>query len=145
MKSKVTALLAGLLFGAGLLISGMTSPAKVHGFLDVLGRWDPSLAFVMIGAIGVHFLLLRRILALPKPLLSGAFQVPSRAAIDAPLVIGAALFGVGWGLGGVCPGPGIVDAAMGSGYAVVFMLGMTLGIVAELRMFDSSHNRLESA
>ena len=145
MKSKVTALLAGLLFGAGLLISGMTSPAKVRGFLDLFGRWDPSLAFVMIGAIGVHFLVLRRILMLPKPLLSATFQLPSRAAIDAPLVVGAALFGVGWGLGGVCPGPGIVDAAMGSGYAVVFMIGMTLGIVAELRMSDRGRGRLESA
>jgi hypothetical protein len=136
VKSKVTALLAGLLFGAGLLISGMTNPAKVHGFLDLFGRWDPSLAFVMIGAIGVHFLLLRRILVLPKPLLAARFQLPTRTDIDAPLVIGAALFGVGWGLGGVCPGPGIVDAAMGSGYAVVFTLGMTLGIAAELRWFE---------
>ena len=144
MKSKVTALLAGLLFGAGLLISGMTSPAKVRGFLDVFGHWDPSLAFVMIGAIGVHFVLLRRIVALPKPLLQARFQLPSRAAIDAPLVVGAALFGVGWGLGGVCPGPGIVDAAMGSGYAVVFMMGMTLGIVAELRMFEDTQGRFKS-
>lgn len=145
MKSKVTALVAGLVFGAGLLISGMTSPTKVLGFLDVFGRWDPSLAFVMVGAIGVHFLLLRRILVLPKPLLEATFQLPSRAAIDAPLVVGAALFGVGWGLGGVCPGPGIVDAAMGSGYAVVFMIGMTLGIVAERRMLEGAQGKLENA
>ena len=145
MKSKVTALVAGLVFGAGLLISGMTSPTKVLGFLDVFGRWDPSLAFVMVGAIGVHFLLLRRILVLPKPLLEATFQLPSRAAIDAPLVVGAALFGVGWGLGGLCPGPGIVDAAMGSGYAVVFMIGMTLGIVAERRMLEGAQGKLENA
>ena len=133
MKSKATALLAGLIFGGGLVISGMTNPAKVLGFLDIFGRWDPSLAFVMIGAIAVHFLLLRRIFALPKPLFGGVFQQPLRAEIDAPLVVGAALFGVGWGLGGVCPGPGIVDAASGSVYAIVFMIGMTLGILAEQR------------
>lgn len=134
MKSKVTALLAGLLFGAGLLISGMTSPAKVRGFLDLFGHWDPSLAFVMIGAIGVHFLALRWILARPGPLFGGEFQRPKRSAIDAPLIVGAALFGVGWGLGGVCPGPGIVDAASGSGYAIVFTLAMVLGIVVEQRL-----------
>lgn len=145
MKSKLTALLAGLLFGAGLLISGMTNPAKVLGFLDLFGRWDPSLAFVMIGAIGVHFLLLRRILALPKPLLGARFQLPTRKDIDAALVVGAALFGVGWGLGGVCPGPGLVDAAMGSGYAIVFTVGMTLGLVAEMRVFESTSGRLENA
>lgn len=145
MKSKATALLAGLLFGAGLLISGMTSPAKVLGFLDLFGRWDPSLAFVMIGAIGVHFVLLRRILVLPKPWFEARFLLPSRAAIDAPLVVGAALFGVGWGLGGLCPGPGLVDAAMGSGYAVVFMIGMMLGIVAERRMLEGAQSTSVSA
>jgi uncharacterized protein len=133
VKSKALALLAGLLFGGGLVISGMTNPAKVLGFLDIAGRWDPSLAFVMIGAIGLHFLLLRRILARPKPLLEARFEQPRRTAIDLPLVAGAALFGVGWGLGGVCPGPGIVDAASGSVYAIVFMVGMTLGTIAAQR------------
>ena len=127
-KSKVTALLAGLLFGAGLLISGMTSPAKVRGFLDLFGRWDPSLAFVMIGAIGVHFLVLRRILVLPKPLLSATFQLPSRAAIDAPLVVGAALFGVGWGLSGYCPGPALVSLGTAATPVLVFIAAMISGI-----------------
>ncbi len=145
MKSKLTALLAGLLFGGGLLISGMTNPAKVIGFLDVFGRWDPSLAFVMIGAIGVHFLALRWILALPRPLLGGAFQRPERSAIDAPLIVGAALFGVGWGLGGVCPGPGIVDAASGSGYAIVFTVAMVLGIVAQQRLLAPPARELTRA
>lgn len=142
MKSKVAALFAGLLFGAGLVIAGMTNPAKVLGFLDMFGHWDPSLAFVMIGAIGVHFLLLRRIRVLPKPLFESVFHWPERTAIDAPLILGAALFGVGWGLGGVCPGPGIVDAASGSGYALVFMIGMTLGVLAEQRMLRQA--RVES-
>jgi uncharacterized membrane protein YedE/YeeE len=145
VKSKLTALLAGLLFGAGLLISGMTNPAKVIGFLDVFGRWDPSLAFVMIGAISVHFLALRWILARPGPLFGGEFQRPERSTVDAPLLVGAALFGVGWGLGGVCPGPGIVDAASGSGYAIVFSIGMVLGIIAEQRLLEPPASELTRA
>ncbi len=107
----------------------MTSPAKVTGFLDILGPWDPSLALVMVGAIGVHALLLRRILRLPRPLFEDRFQAPPRTGIDGRLVLGAAVFGVGWGLGGVCPGPGIVDAASGSLYAVVFTVAMAVGAV----------------
>jgi uncharacterized protein len=126
----VVALLAGLLFGAGLVVAGMTDPAKVTAFLDVTGRWDPSLALVMVGAIGVHFVLLRRILRRPRPLFASAFEIPRRTRVDAALVIGAAIFGVGWGLGGVCPGPGIVDAASGSTYAIVFTLMMALGALA---------------
>jgi uncharacterized membrane protein YedE/YeeE len=127
---RIAALLAGLLLGAGLVIAGMTNPAKVTAFLDVTGRWDPSLALVMVGAIGVHFVLLRRILRRPRPLFESAFQTPPRTAVDGRLVLGAALFGVGWGLGGVCPGPGIVDAASGSAYAVVFTIAMALGAIA---------------
>jgi uncharacterized membrane protein YedE/YeeE len=126
----IVALLAGLLFGAGLVIAGMTNPAKVTAFLDVTGRWDPSLALVMVGAIGVHFVLLRLILRRPRPIFASAFDLPRRTRVDVPLVIGAALFGVGWGLGGVCPGPGIVDAASGSAYALVFMVTMALGVLA---------------
>lgn len=144
MKSKLAALFAGLLFGGGLVISGMTNPAKVLGFLDVFGRWDPSLALVMVGAIGVHFLLLRRIFARSGPILEERFERPSRTEIDSPLVVGAAVFGVGWGLGGVCPGPGIVDAASGSGYAIVFMIGMTLGIVAEQRSLGRAAGPIQS-
>jgi hypothetical protein len=99
----------------------------------------------MIGAIGVHFVLLRLIFARRGPVLEGVFARPSRAAIDAPLVVGAAVFGVGWGLGGVCPGPGIVDAASGSGYAIVFMIGMTLGIIAEHRSLGRAEGPLECA
>ena len=143
MKSKIAALLAGLVFGGGLVISGMTNPAKVLGFLDLFGRWDPSLAFVMIGAIGVHFVLLRLIFTRSRPLLEGVFERPLRATIDAPLVVGAAVFGVGWGLGGVCPGPGIVDAASGSGYAIVFMIGMTLGMIAERRSLGRAIGPIE--
>jgi uncharacterized membrane protein YedE/YeeE len=134
MKSKIAALLTGLLFGIGLVVAGMTDPAKVTGFLDVTGRWDPSLGMVMVGAIGVHFVLLGRILRLPRPLFESTFQVPRRTDVDAPLVLGAAVFGIGWGLGGVCPGPGIVDAASGSAYALVFTLAMTVGAAAVPRV-----------
>ena len=130
MKSKAAALLSGLLLGVGLGIAGMTNPAKVTGFLDILGSWDPSLALVMVGAIGVHVLLLRPILRRPRPLFEDTFQVPKRGRVDARLVLGAAVFGIGWGLGGVCPGPGIVDAASGSSYALVFTVAMALGAVA---------------
>jgi hypothetical protein len=127
---KAAVPLAGLLFGVGLALSGMTNPAKVIGFLDLFGRWDPSLALVMVGAIGVHFVLLRRILRRPGPRFEAAFRAPKAAGIDGRLVLGAAVFGVGWGLGGVCPGPGIVDAGAGSAYALVFTACMALGVVA---------------
>jgi len=137
VRSRAAALFSGLLLGAGLVVAGMTSPAKVTGFLDILGHWDPSLALVMVGAIGVHALLLRPILRRPRPLFEATFQPPNRTRVDGRLVLGAAVFGVGWGLGGVCPGPGIVDAASGSLYAVVFTAAMalgTLGVLVERRV-----------
>jgi uncharacterized membrane protein YedE/YeeE len=130
VRSNAAALLFGLIFGAGLLVAGMTSPAKVTAFLDVAGRWDPSLALVMAGAVGVHFTLARLVLRRPAPLFGGAFQAPKGSGVDRRLVLGAAIFGVGWGLGGVCPGPGIVDAASGSAYALVFTGAMVLGVIA---------------
>ncbi len=133
MRAKLAVFLSGLLLGAGLLIAGMTNPAKVVGFLDVSGTWDASLALVMVGAIGVHGVLLRLVLRRPRPLFASAFQLPERTAIDGRLLFGAALFGVGWGLGGVCPGPGIVDAAAGSGYALVFTVAMAAGAIVERR------------
>jgi uncharacterized membrane protein YedE/YeeE len=134
VKANLAALAAGLVFGTGLVLSEMTNPAKVTAFLDVLGGWDPSLAFVMIGAVGVHSVLLRLVLRRPKPLFAGAFQVPKKTVVDWRLIVGAAVFGVGWGLGGVCPGPGIVDAASGSFYALVFVAAMTLGSIAVSRV-----------
>lgn len=136
MKPKIAALFAGLLFGVGLVVSGMTSPGKVTAFLDLFGHWDPSLAFVMIGAIGVHALLLRPILRQRRPLFATKFQVPQKTTIDARLVLGAGLFGVGWGLGGVCPGPGFVSAASGSGYALVFVAAMAAGVLIERRLLE---------
>lgn len=130
--SRIAALghaaLAGALFGAGLVISGMTEPARIIGFLDPLGGWDPSLAFVMAGAVAVYALAYAVIRRRARPWFDAQFHVPVRADIDAPLVAGAAVFGIGWGLGGLCPGPGIVAAAGGSSSALVFVLAMLAGM-----------------
>ena len=126
----LSALAAGLLFGAGLLVSGMTRPMKVIGFLDVFGRWDASLMFVMVGAIAVHAVAYRLIRKRSSPLFAGKFVLPTRRDLDAKLLIGAALFGVGWGLGGYCPGPGIVSLAGGGLNALVFVSAMLAGMLA---------------
>jgi len=120
--------LCGLVFSAGLAVSGMTNPAKVLGFLDVLGRWDPTLAFVMAGALAVSaagFALSRR---RRRPWLASAFAIPSRRDLDARLVGGAALFGIGWGMVGVCPGPALANLGRGSGEAVLFVGAMVAGM-----------------
>jgi len=131
MKRKAAALGTGALFAVGLAISGMTRPSKVTGFLDLTGAWDASLAFVMMGAIAVHFVAYRVIMRRPAPLFDAKFHVPTRKDIDPRLVLGATLFGVGWALGGFCPGPGLVSAAGGSLGAVVFVAGMTIGMFLE--------------
>lgn len=121
---------AGLLFALGLGISGMTQPAKVVGFLDVTGAWKPELAFVMGGAIAVHLLAYRLVPKMERPLFEPRFGVPSRRDIDPRLIGGAVLFGAGWGLGGYCPGPGLVSLASGSWQAIVFVGAMVVGMVA---------------
>jgi hypothetical protein len=131
VKTSVTALLAGLVFGVGLLVSGMTQPSKVLGFLDFAGDWDPSLMFVMGGAIAVHALFARRAL---RPgahsIFAEAFDLPRRRGIDVPLLAGAALFGVGWGIGGYCPGPAITSLASPSGGTLAFVAAMAAGMLA---------------
>jgi uncharacterized membrane protein YedE/YeeE len=124
----LSALVAGLVFGAGLTVSGMTRPQKVLGFLDVFGRWDASLMFVMIGAIAVHLIAYRLIRGRNAPLFAAKFAIPTRRDLDAKLLIGAALFGVGWGLGGYCPGPGIVSLPAGGAGAAVFVCAMLTGM-----------------
>jgi uncharacterized membrane protein YedE/YeeE len=124
----LAALAAGLLFGVGLVVSGMTQPQKVLGFLDVFGRFDPSLMLVMVGAIAVHALAYRWKAGRSAPLFSPAFVVPTRRDIDAKLLLGAAIFGLGWGLGGYCPGPGIVSLPAGGLSALVFVGAMLTGM-----------------
>ena len=128
MIGLIAAIVAGTLFAIGLGVGGMTQPTRVLAFLDVAGSWDPSLAFVMAGAVGVYaaaFQLARR---RQRPVLSDAFAIPARRDIDVRLLIGAALFGVGWGLAGYCPGPGIVSLVTGRADVVVFVTAMFAGM-----------------
>ena len=113
MKALLVAFAAGIVFALGLRISGMTRPIKVIGFLDFAGSWDASLAFVMIGAIAVYLSAYRLIRKLSAPFFAGKFSVPERSDIDLNLIVGAAIFGAGWGLGGFCPGPAITSLASG--------------------------------
>lgn len=130
MKKATIGLACGLLFGIGLVISGMVDPHRVLGFLDVTGTWDPTLAFVMGGALITTFAGYRWVLRQPSPFVASSFHLPSRAAIDARLVAGAALFGAGWGLGGYCPGPALTALTVGGLPAVVFVIGMLVGMAA---------------
>lgn len=127
MKAQFSAFAAGLVFGIGLWISGMANPQKVLGFLDVAGRWDPTLAFVMAGAVAVTAAAFGPVLRRPGPLYAGAFQVPAVRPIDAPLLAGSALFGAGWGIAGFCPGPGLTALASLSAEAGVFVAAMIAG------------------
>lgn len=124
------AFFCGLLFALGLGVSGMTRPQKVLAFLDVGGDWDPSLAAVMAGAVAVHAVLLRVILRRRRPLLASQFVLPARRDLDAALLGGAAIFGVGWGLAGLCPGPAITALASGRPLAVAFVAAMLVGMRA---------------
>ena len=126
----------GFLFAIGLGISGMTDPTKVIGFLNVAGDWDPSLAFVMGGAIAIHLVLYRWIVKQPSPIFGSRFQIPTRRDLTPRLVAGATLFGFGWALGGYCPGPGIVSVASLAPSALVFVGAMVVGMYA-FRVFDA--------
>ena len=130
--TAVTALLAGLLFGTGLMVSGMANPAKVLGFLDLAGRWDPSLAFVMLGAIAIgslaFFIAKRR----KRSFLGLPIQLPANAKVTLRLILGSAAFGIGWGLAGFCPGPALV--ALGAGYPKAW--GFVAAMVAGMFVFD---------
>jgi uncharacterized protein len=128
MKSLACALL-GALFAVGLVIAQMTNAGKVLGFLDFGGDWDPSLLWVMVGAIGVHALSYRLVTRRTSPLFGATFAIPARGHIDAPLVVGASLFGIGWGLGGYCPGPALVSLFTFDPVTLTFVAGMALGML----------------
>lgn len=128
-KQLFVSLVAGLLFGVGLAVSGMTKPSKVIGFLDPLGKWDASLMFVMMGAIAVHFVAYRLVKRRSSPYLAPSFAVPSRRDLDVKLIAGAALFGIGWGLGGFCPGPGLVSLGTGAVEVLAFVAALVGGMV----------------
>jgi uncharacterized membrane protein YedE/YeeE len=130
MIQLAAAVVSGLVFGLGLAISGMVNPAKITGFLDVAGAWDPSLALVLAGATGVTVLTFRYILKRERPILDRDFHLPTRTDVDAMLVVGAGLFGIGWGIVGFCPGPVYTTLLMGRWETWVFFAAMIGGMAA---------------
>jgi uncharacterized protein len=133
------ALICGLIFGWGLLLSGMVEPSKVIGFLDIFGAWDPSLAVVMAAALAVSGVGFRLVAARQKPLLAAQSLWPTRTDVDPPLVIGAVLFGVGWGLAGLCPGPALENLATLSPRVIGFVVAMACGMVSH-RLWQGSRS-----
>ena len=134
MGAVLAALGAGTVFGLGLAVSQMVNPAKVLGFLDVLGAWDPSLALVLGGAVAVAFVGYRLALRAEKPLLADAFALPTRTDIDAPLIVGPAIFGIGWGLVSLCPGPALASFAYLRWESLGFVAAMVAGMVIARRL-----------
>ena len=134
----LTLFLSGLLFALGLGIAGMTQPEKVIAFLDVAGEWDPSLMFVMGGALAINMLLYRLTRRRPCPVYGPQFTAPRHRKITARLIIGAAIFGTGWGLSGYCPGPALVSTASGTVAILVFIIAMLAGMIL-YRLTLSSH------
>lgn len=135
MRSALIALVCGLVFALGLGLSGMVDPARVLAFLDLGGRWEPNLMLVLGGAVGVYALGARHVLAWPRPWDGLRFHVPTRRSLDRRLLLGAAMFGVGWGLTGLCPGPALVDLVGGGGDIWLFVAAM-LGGMAVFSAFD---------
>jgi uncharacterized membrane protein YedE/YeeE len=129
-KQLLAALAAGILFGLGLVVSQMVNPAKIVGFLDVTGKWDPTLLFVMGGALAVTIPGFRLILKRPHPLFAGGFLLPTKRDLDPRLIAGAALFGVGWGLAGFCPGPAVTALVTLALPVFIFFAAMLAGEVA---------------
>jgi uncharacterized membrane protein YedE/YeeE len=128
--SLVFSLLAGIIFGAGLTLSDMVNPARVSNFLDFAGSWDPTLMFVMAGGLAVTTLGYRLIFRRDSPVAGGKFHLPTQRQIDLPLVGGSALFGVGWGLAGICPGPALTDLVALEPKVFVFVAAMLVGMIA---------------
>ncbi len=141
MSKNLTSLLTGAIFGLGLAISQMINPEKVIAFLDIFGDWDPSLALVLFAAVVVSFLGIRLTIKQPQPVFGEAFHIPTRRDIDRPLVFGAAIFGVGWGLAGYCPGPAIGALTIGHWEPYVFLAAMFSGSLA-YKTFDRALDKL---
>ena len=133
MPRILTAMASGLVFGVGLSLSGMVDPVRVQGFLDVFGAWDPSLAFVLGGAVVVAMAGVAIMQRLQTPAFDKAFHLPLKEVIDRPLVIGSAIFGMGWGLGGFCPGPAMAALSLGSFQVPIFVVAMVIGMIVHDR------------
>jgi uncharacterized protein len=141
LARNLVSLAAGLIFGFGLALSGMLDPARVRGFLDIFGAWDPSLAFVLGGAVAVSaigYMISRKMKA---PALDVAFRLPAKTAVDAPLMIGAAVFGIGWGIAGLCPGPAIASLTFGVPAMIAFTIAMLVGVAVHDRLFAADQPR----
>ena len=138
---RISEFLVGLLFGLGLMLSGMTDPGKVIGFLDLFGAWDPSLALVMGGAIAVGFFAFGVAKKRTTNFFGGVLRFPTNNQIDKPLVIGSLLFGAGWGLAGFCPGPALVSVAAGQSKAALFVVFMLIGML----IFEVAERRAQAA
>lgn len=128
MRTSLTSLVSGTLFGAGLALGGMTDPARVRGFLDIFGDWDPTLGFVMGGAVIVMAVAWRLVPRMAVPLVADHFHLPTKSDLTPRLVGGAALFGVGWGIAGLCPGPGIAALVIEPAAAAIFVAAMLAGM-----------------
>jgi uncharacterized membrane protein YedE/YeeE len=136
MKINLMALLSGIIFGVGLSWSQMINPNKVLDFLDVTGHFDPSLIFVMLGALSVALISFKWVRTLPAPLLGESFQLSKNTVIDKPLVLGAVIFGIGWGMTGYCPGPALASLALFSVESVVMVFAICAGLFAYNVVFD---------
>lgn len=130
MRGLITSYAAGLLFGGGIILSGMVDPANVLGFFDVFGAWNPTLAFVMAGGLGVSLIGYRFCMTCSGPVCAAVYQIPARQDVDRRLVGGAAIFGLGWGLAGYCPGPALIAAGSGFVEAAAFSVAMAVGMLA---------------
>ena len=128
--TALVALIAGVVFGAGLMLSGMTNPANVLAFLDVAGHWQPALAFTLAAAVAVAVPAYAMMRGRARSLLGEVVDVPERSRLDTPLFLGSGLFGIGWGLSGVCPGPGVILLTTGTASAMAFVGALTLGAIA---------------
>ena len=128
-KQNIAALLTGVLFGIGLAVAQLIDPNKIQNFLDIAGTWDASLMLVLGAALGVSFFAVRTILKQQSPRFAASFSLPSKPNVDRSLLIGAALFGIGWGMAGYCPGPGFAALALSSWEPVIFLLTMTVGFI----------------
>jgi uncharacterized protein len=131
--SLIVQFLIGLLFGSGLVVAGMSNPQKIQNFLDLAampsGGWDPSLAFVMGAGALVTYLGYKIVLKREQPIFDTQFHMPKKIALDAPIIVGPAIFGIGWGLSGFCPGPAFTAIGMGSGQAILFVIAMLAGMI----------------
>lgn len=137
MKRLIVSYVSGLIFAVGLGVSGMTHPSKVLAFLDFTGAWDPSLAFVMGSGLLVNLVFFRLARRRGTPLFASSFSLPTETAVDRSLIVGASVFGVGWGLGGFCPGPAVVSAVTGATPVVAFVAAMLVGMAS----FDAVERR----